>query len=203
VLHLALTTDGSRLLSGGEDGKVKVWDTVTGGVLTTYTGHTSYVTAVAVNPIADWAASGDANGAVKIWDTRTGQTLASPPGHIGGVSGLSISPNGANVVTVGQRDPVARIWDVVAGKSEGFTGHAATAIPDTNNQIGYHRAVTYADGGRKLVTIGYDKEKFRVWSAGGTYTKDEGKYSHLLTANADGSVVAVFENWTVYLYRLP
>lgn len=84
---LALHGDGT-LLSGGSDGKVKVWDTTTGGAALalgdaglaaprlTFAEHSDWVSSVAVAPDRTViSVSGD--GRALIWDMHSGQVLSA------------------------------------------------------------------------------------------------------------------------------
>ena len=69
VWHVSYTRDGKRLVSGSEDGLVKVWDTVSGAELKSYDWGIGKVRAVAVAPDGlTCAAAGD--GAVTVWDVE-------------------------------------------------------------------------------------------------------------------------------------
>ena len=48
VWSVAVTPDGSKIVSGSEDNTVKVWDLNTGQCLCTLTGHNGNVLSVAV-----------------------------------------------------------------------------------------------------------------------------------------------------------
>src|SRR5205807_1414514 len=55
-------------------------------------------------------------GEVKVWDTRTGTLLLEITEQKWGVNAVAFSPDGARIVTGGQRDPVAKVWDAKTGK---------------------------------------------------------------------------------------
>jgi hypothetical protein len=69
VTTVAFSPDGKLIASGGYDDAVKVWDTATGALLRSFTGHTGIVWAVGFSPDGRWIASASADKTVKVWRT--------------------------------------------------------------------------------------------------------------------------------------
>ena len=67
VRSLAVSPDGKRLLSGGEDGTVKLWSVADGAPLYTLTGHSGAVNGVCFTPDGAGAASAGADRTVRLW----------------------------------------------------------------------------------------------------------------------------------------
>jgi WD40 repeat protein len=68
VTSLAFSPDGKRLVSGGEDEVVKLWDTGTGQEALTLPGHTGVVRGVAFSPDGRLVAAAGDDGTITIWD---------------------------------------------------------------------------------------------------------------------------------------
>jgi WD40 repeat protein len=66
VTSAAFSPDGKRIVSGGEDAAVRVWDAATGKELRTYEGHTSAVQSVAFFPDGKRIASASQDGTARI-----------------------------------------------------------------------------------------------------------------------------------------
>jgi WD40 repeat protein len=83
VQALVFAPDGKRLLSGGADGSVRVWQVETGREVCRFGGHkTDGVFVVALSADGRLAASGDAAGALCLWDPANGRQLASLPDRV-------------------------------------------------------------------------------------------------------------------------
>ena len=75
---IAFSPDGKQIASASEDGIIKLWDTVTGSLQQTLSGHSNVsdysngITAMAFLPDSKLIISGAHNGSVMLWDTTTG-----------------------------------------------------------------------------------------------------------------------------------
>ncbi|HPP47422.1 MAG TPA: hypothetical protein PLF25_07990, partial [Accumulibacter sp.] len=75
VRACAWSPDGQRLLSGGDDGTLRVWDAPSGTGLWTLRGHDGWVTACAWSPDGTRLLSGGVDGTLRIWDAESGEPL--------------------------------------------------------------------------------------------------------------------------------
>ena len=127
VPTVAISADGQRGVSGGDDGTVRVWDLATGEELPALTGHRvgrdRGVTAVAVSPDGQRAVSGGTDGTVRVWDLATGQAVHTLTGHHGWLRAVAISADGQRAVS-GGTDGTVRVWDLATGQAvHTLTGH--------------------------------------------------------------------------------
>lgn len=126
VLSLAITPDGSTMVTGGEDGRILVWDLATGRQQASLPGHTGSVMSLAVSHDGAIAISGGGEGAVRMWHLKVGNEGIDLGSHSIRVQGIAISPDGATAVSVDQHGS-ARLWDIASGRSRGFLpGHTGS-----------------------------------------------------------------------------
>ena len=143
VGSVAVSPDGTRIVSGGGDGWMRVAERVTGAVVDfTITGiGMDEVVAVAVTPDGTRIVSGGRNGSVRVWDLATGAQVGAPlTGHHGVVWSVAVSPDGTWIVS-GGRDGSVRVWDLA-------TGALAGALSTTQSRASPTRAPPPATSGR-------------------------------------------------------
>ena len=117
--------DGKRIISGGTDAALHLWDVETGKEIKRFHGHKSGfaggINSIALTPDDRYAlTSSQHDDHVKLWDIETGAEVRRFSGfesHMGmHVLGVGISPDGRYAFILG--DPI-RIWDIKTG--EGLT----------------------------------------------------------------------------------
>jgi WD40 repeat protein len=157
---VALSGDGTRAVSGGNDQTVKVWDANTGKEQLTFKGHVARggapVTAVAISGDGKWVVSGSGR-TVKVWDADTGKERLSFLAHPGRVSGVAIRRDGRQIVTAGGEDSKpgeVKVWDAETGAEKlSLRGHTAAV----------NRVALSGDG--KCIVSGGQEGVVRAWDA--------------------------------------
>src|SRR5262249_22227044 len=71
VLSVAFSPDGARLLSGGSDTTLKIWDTTSGQLIRSF-AHPRGITSVAFAPGGVRLLSACADGVLRLWDAESG-----------------------------------------------------------------------------------------------------------------------------------
>ncbi|HQU42885.1 MAG TPA: hypothetical protein PK867_08730, partial [Pirellulales bacterium] len=78
-VHCLAPVGTDRLLSGGDDGRLRLWNTATGETVREF-DHGAPVTALAVRPDGKRLASAGANGVVRLWNADDGAMVAEIKG---------------------------------------------------------------------------------------------------------------------------
>ena len=98
----------TRIVTGGQDGLIKVWDLLSGTAALTFKRQLPYVSHLAISPDGKRLAStGDQD--LKIWELETGTDLLSLRPDIRQVQSVMFSPDGLCLVAAGL-DGDIRIW---------------------------------------------------------------------------------------------
>ncbi|XP_060576398.1 periodic tryptophan protein 2 homolog [Ruditapes philippinarum] len=117
--------DGQNLATGGDDGKVKVWNTSSGFCFVTFTEHLGGITGVVFNQNGQVVLSSSLDGTVRAFDLnryRNFRTFTSPrPAQF---SCLTIDPSG-DLVCAGAQDTFEIfVWSMQTGRLlEVLAGH--------------------------------------------------------------------------------
>lgn len=107
---LAFSADGRRLISGGRDRALHVWDVQNRALLAELDGHTDEIFAAAFSPDGLRIVSGGRDRAIRVWDAERFDEITQLHGHTSYVYCLAFSPDGRTLASGGGDDTV-RLWD--------------------------------------------------------------------------------------------
>jgi WD40 repeat protein/class 3 adenylate cyclase len=114
---LAVSADGSRFGTTGQDDSATVWETRTGKRLLGLrlpAGRPGVINAIAFSPEGKLLATTVSDGTVLLWDGATGRHLRLLQGHRGPALSPAFSPDGKLLATTSE-DGTVRLWNVAAG----------------------------------------------------------------------------------------
>ncbi|MBK8915931.1 MAG: WD40 repeat domain-containing protein [Phycisphaerales bacterium] len=105
------TSDGARLISGGAERCVRVWDVATRRTIIEFTGHAQQIFCLDLSPNDELIASGDSGGSIRLWHVPSGRFLAALDGHSGAIMAVRFSPDGQSLYSA-CIDGSLRAWDL-------------------------------------------------------------------------------------------
>jgi WD40 repeat protein len=157
---IQFTRDGSRLVGSALDGRMHVWDALSGKELLALAGDPGaglmpqVVWDAAVSPDGQHLASCHGDKTVRIWDAASGRSVLIIRGYTDPPLRLAYSPTGKQLA-VGDKEGGVRLWNAETGKEERrLAGHAERVA-----------AISYSADGKRLVSAGLDGAA-RVWDVG-------------------------------------
>ncbi len=101
VNAIAISPDGSLVVSASDDHTIRFWSTATGAPIgEPLQGHTNAVTAVAFSPDGMCIASGSQDNTVRLWSAKKSVAIGEAlSGHEDRVTSVAFSPDGTRVVS--------------------------------------------------------------------------------------------------------
>ena len=94
VWSLAITPNGTNIVSGGQDSTVRVWDLIDGKVVHMLSGHEGAVYALAITSDGHRiVSSADMDFGIRIWDLQTGSLISTLAPNSSHVTSLTITPD--------------------------------------------------------------------------------------------------------------
>jgi WD40 repeat protein/uncharacterized protein YndB with AHSA1/START domain len=169
LMSIAASGDGKRLVTGGNDGLVRVWDAATGNELATMKGHGGAVFCVAFSPDGKRVASSSADRTARVWDTDSGEQVLIYKGHKNPVPFVAFSPDGKRIASCCYEflssspmklDGQAHLWDPSA------TVEATTELKLTGGGDKPISSLAWSPDGSKLVAGSWNGHVY-IWELSG------------------------------------
>jgi WD40 repeat protein/serine/threonine protein kinase len=159
--RLAFRADGKRLVLGGTDGSVMIWDTRSARTILEHTIHNTRIAGLAFSPNGKTIASAALappdtlelkRGEVKLWDAESAaleHTLRTSDGQ--GFHSVAFHPAFALLATGGE-DSMVRLWSTTTGKEvHVLKGHKSAV-----------HGVVFSPDGKLLVSAG-SNGTLKIW----------------------------------------
>ncbi len=201
TIAIAITPDDCYVITGGDDGKDRVWD-IGHSVIARIREQGAGVYSIAVSPDGAYLVSGskralgrNPTGILWLRDLDTGSLLHTLHGHKGNVTRLVFTPESRFMISGGQ-DGDVHIWDVDSGTLlNTLSGHTSAIL-----------LLWVSHDGRYLVT-GANDGTIRVWQMHGGVllrTLDHTENVHSLAMSSDGrQLVAGTLEGEIYVWDFP
>jgi WD40 repeat protein len=155
--------DNRRLVTGGSDNIIRVWDVSTGEQLMTFSGHSGEVLSVDVSPDGLTLASASVDKTARIWDAVTGQEIATLEGHTDYVALVVFAPDGRKLAT-SSNDKTVKLWDAATWRELTTLAHPAEQPAAAFSHDGKTIATGCLDGVVRLwdASTGRELRTFKV-----------------------------------------
>ncbi len=164
VSSVAFSPDGRTIVSGSDDGSVRLWDVLTGKHIQTFTRNANRVLSVAFSPDGKTIASGGDDTSeegpgfgICLRDAHTGELLKVLEGNNYGTLSVCFSPDGKTLASGGDRSSnnTLLLWDVDTGEPiETFR---------RPEPFGSFTSVTFSPDGNIIASASSD-ETIRLWN---------------------------------------
>jgi WD40 repeat protein/tetratricopeptide (TPR) repeat protein len=150
VQIMTFDREGGRLLTGGGDAVVRVWDVASGEPLAEPLRHGGGVGLAQFSPDERRVLTVCSDGTARVWDVRTGTPVTPPLRDLQAVTTAAWASEGRRVLTLA-RGGSLRVWDLSGVPACRLLTHATPAC-----------ALAFSPDGRRLAT-GAEDGTAQVW----------------------------------------
>jgi WD40 repeat protein len=160
VTSVAVTPDGTKIVSGSWDITIKVWNLNSGALIQTLTGHSDYLNSVAITPDGTKIMSGSSDKTINVWNLASGaliQTLSNPSDT---VLSVAITPDGTKIVSGSYYSP--SYWYIGAGGGLQIWNLISGALILTLGNENYYSVAITPDGSK--IVSGSDAKTIKIWN---------------------------------------
>lgn len=182
--------DGTRVLAGGVDGTVDLWD-AEGKWLTEFAGHSGLVSFVSFSPDGTHVATASTDKTARLWDIG-GKELAVLQ-HDGPVRSAEFSSDGGSLLTASE-DNTARLWDAQGNTLVVFKGHQ-----------GIVRSAVFSPDDSRVLTASGDGTA-RLWDMAGNslaILRHDGAVRSARFSPDGSRIVTASEDGTARIWEVP
>ena len=186
---VAFSASHQRLLSGGWDPTIRLWDVASNRQEKTFIGHTGSINSVEFTIGSREFASGSADKTIRLWNVGIGETTQTFTGHRDSVLTLVVNPHhiGGVFLASGSADKTVLLWDRSYRNGEEpyrtLTGHtdAVLSVAYNPHKVFAHPDLVTEDGGFQVMLASGSVDKaLRLWDGGG------GAHQGTLTGHSGG-----------------
>ncbi len=132
---IAWSPDGGELVTANGSGKVEIWSSSSGELISELEGHVDIVSSVVWSPDGQTIISGGWDNMIYIWDVQSGSVRHVLKGHSAIVEKLALSPDGSELASASD-DATVRIWDINSGEEEQIFTYSGPVYTVTWNPDG-------------------------------------------------------------------
>jgi WD40 repeat protein len=141
----------NHVISGSNDGTLRLWNIETGDQLKIFKGSTGIITSIAADAQRNIVVSAGTAKEIVVWEIGTGQIQNLLSGHHSNITCLALI-TGKRYLISGSMDQTVRIWNIDTQESICLKGHT-----DRINAIAF-------DMRRNIVASASDDSTIRIWN---------------------------------------
>jgi serine/threonine protein kinase len=145
VNTVQFSPDGQMLASGGADRRIKLWNTNTSKIITTFNEHQDSVLAMQFMPNGKILVSAGADQTIRFWDVAQKQLLKTITAHDQSINTLAISPDGQLIIS-GSSDRTVQVRQLGTQQQHTLVGHQDRVLAVAISPDGQTIASGAADG---------------------------------------------------------
>jgi len=161
VTRVVYSPDSQLLITGGKDGRIRVFAAASMRLAREWNAHTSAIQSMALHSNVIATTADDA--VIRLWDYNTGTQQRSLTGHLTKVTSLAFSPDGSQLASA-STDGSLRVWNAVTGAQQRTLrvglGDSITNLA-TEIKLEFN-AVAFLPSGNQLIAGGTDK-RITIW----------------------------------------
>ena len=181
VFCVAFSPDGKRIVSGGRDNRIRIWNVEQQVEMLCLDQHKDWVYSVAFSRDGKHIASGSYDKTVKLWDAASGEAKLTCQEHDDAVSCVAFSPDGELIVS-SSLDKTIKVWSIKDRKEVlQFDGHQKRV-----------NSVAFSPDGKRILSGSSDATAM-IWNienAESTLTLDASREVNSVAYSTDGKLVA-------------
>ncbi len=209
IRSLAYKSDRYTLISGGEDRRLKLWNSISGKEEWSAGGFSQQVTSLALSASGDKLLVGNESGALNLWDLANGQQIKTVKNTMG-IQAVAIDGTGTKIFAGGwdfkEHSAGFKQWDLATGnlitsyKSEGGSWVQSMAVADDMKKIiwtsGTNLFISDILSGQNLKTFGNIRQfEIKRLSSHGKYALSCDDNGSQLQDIETGEILKTFEGY--------
>jgi WD40 repeat protein len=115
VTAIAFRPDGSLVVTGHDDGMIRLWEPARGTLVQELAAHDGAISALRFDGSGVRLASAGEDRQIHLWDSTVGSRMRTLDGHTDRIPALAWHPDGQRLFSAGW-DTTARVWNTATGE---------------------------------------------------------------------------------------
>jgi WD40 repeat protein len=188
-----ISHDGSRVVSAGEDGSVRLWQVADGATGQVLHSGKEPETDVDISPDGSRIMAVGEDGWVRLWDAQSGAEETRVSGEGRQLKAAAFSADGRRFAA-GGRDGVTRVWSSAGGPPVAVLRGQRSRVYDVSFGAASNRVVSAGDDGTVRI---WDAGRTQAWAVPSpTWGIDFNRDGRLIASSSEDGTMRVWETAT-------